>query len=66
MFDRIYEAEAVHHEKGFNRIEWIRTEVDNVLWNKVLTLKLGKKAYDEIVEEIDTVFVTAMKEEDKE
>ena len=44
------------NEKELKRIEWIRTEVDNILWNKVLTLKLGKNVYDEIQKELDKVF----------
>lgn len=48
------------------KISEIRTKVDDILWNKVLTLKVSKKVFDEIVKEVDTVFEEALSEEDED
>ena len=33
-----------------------KKEIDDILWNKVLTIKMSKKVYDEIQEELDKKF----------
>ena len=46
----------VEEQICFQELKPFREKVDDVLWNKVLTLKLGKNVYDEIQKELDKVF----------
>lgn len=46
----------VEEQICFQELKSFREKVDDVLWNKVLTLKLGKNVYDEIQKELDKVF----------
>ena len=48
------------------KISEIRTKVDDILWNKVLTLKISKKVFDEIVKEVDAAFEGVLNEEDED
>lgn len=46
----------VEEQIYFKELMSFREKVDDILWNKVLTLKLGKNVYDEIQKELDKVF----------
>lgn len=46
----------VEEQIYFQELMSFREKVDDILWNKVLTLKLGKNVYDEIQKELDKVF----------